>query len=101
MRARRPHNRSIVRLTALLCAGMLVAGVAPATGNATSPGAAPSAKKLGPVLFIGDSVGASIKRLLPSLLDDGGYSIHFAAKSGRCTKRWSTRAKPVIRPRSS
>ena len=42
------------------------------------------------MLFIGDSVGASIKWALTPLLKSGGYNYVFDSLSGRCTARWTT-----------
>jgi len=68
-----------------LFASVVVAGNAPAHG-ATSK----APKELGPMLFIGDSVGASIKWALTPLLKSGGYDYVFDSLSGRCTARWTT-----------
>jgi hypothetical protein len=80
-----PRIRSVI--AAAVAGIMLAATVAAAR---TPAEAVPSAKpeRLGPMLFIGDSVGASIKSELTAALDAGNYAYRFDAKSGRCTKRW-------------
>jgi len=95
-RPRRPRRLAVVVVGAALLMGTIVAGPNPGgAANATSSGAVrqvPQAPKLlGPVLFLGDSVGASVQWSLPRLLTAGNYSHTFDATSGRCTMRTTNR----------
>lgn len=94
-------SRRARRLAAVVVgAGLLVGtlGLVPSPADAANPAVVeavqrvPQAPKLlGPALFIGDSVGASIRWSLPRLLTAGNYSHQFDATSGRCTMRTTNR----------
>lgn len=90
MRAQPVNAPGIRSVIAAAVASIVLASTVVAAAR-TPADAAPAAKpeRLGPMLFIGDSVGASIKSELTSELDRGNYAYRFDAKSGRCTKRWS------------
>lgn len=80
---------------ALVAGGLLVSGIATSATSTAAPrtgGVVQKATaKVGPVLFIGDSVGASIKWTLGTRLSAGGYNAWLDAVSGRCTIRTAGR----------
>jgi hypothetical protein len=68
-----------IAIAAVLALAALVAGSSGVrSANAGSA-------SVGRMLFLGDSVGASVAGRLPALLKKGGYAVTYEAKSARCT----------------